>query len=121
MRHRARGTGGHRRGALLGIAIGAGLLVTTAAAWMLAVPREAPTTDLTVVSGARTAEILPLARRETRPTLDPARFTGKAAAAYQVARDIPEVLDQLQCYCACGSQYGHASLLSCYTDGHGST
>jgi hypothetical protein len=61
------------------------------------------------------------ARRETRPTLDPARFTGQAAAAYQVAREIPDVLDQLHCYCACGNQYGHGSLLSCYTDGHGAT
>lgn len=61
------------------------------------------------------------ARRETRPTLAPALFTGKAAQAYQVAREIPEVLDQLQCYCACTSQYGHVSLLSCYVDGHGST
>jgi hypothetical protein len=63
----------------------------------------------------------PVARRETRPTLDPASFSGKAALAYQVAREIPEVLDQLHCYCACGSQYGHVSLLSCYVDGHGST
>jgi hypothetical protein len=27
------------------------------------------------------------ARRETRPTLDPALFSGKVALAYQVARD----------------------------------
>lgn len=36
-----------------------------------------------------------LVRRERRPTLDPALFVGKAAAAHQVAREIPEVLDQL--------------------------
>ena len=60
-------------------------------------------------------------RRETRPTLDPAGFTGEIAAAYQVAREIPDVLDQLYCHCNCHSQYGHASLLSCYTDGHAST
>lgn len=63
----------------------------------------------------------PHVRRETRATLDPARFTGTALAAYRVAREIPDVLDQLQCYCACRSQYGHVSLLSCYADGHGST
>jgi hypothetical protein len=61
------------------------------------------------------------AHRETRATLDPAAFTGTVARAYQVAREIPDVLDQLTCYCACRSQYGHVSLLSCYTDGHGST
>jgi hypothetical protein len=63
----------------------------------------------------------PVARRETRPPLDPALFTGKAAQAYRVAREMPDVLDQLQCYCACGSEYGHVSLLSCYADGHGAT
>ena len=61
------------------------------------------------------------ARRELRATLDPARFTGTAQRAYQVAREIPDVLDRLQCYCACRSEYGHVSLLSCYADGHGST
>ena len=60
-------------------------------------------------------------RRETRPTLDPARFVGKAARAHQVAREIPEVLDQLYCYCHCDRSAGHRSLLSCYTDGHAAT
>ena len=60
-------------------------------------------------------------RRETRPTLAPASFSGEAAAAYREAREVPEVLDQLTCYCACRNQYGHVSLLSCYTDGHGAT
>jgi len=61
------------------------------------------------------------ARREARPTLDPAEFLGKARLAYQVAREIPDVLDQLRCYCECDRYYGHTSLLSCYTDQHGST
>ncbi len=71
-------------------------------------------------SGDIRADVTPVARKETRPTLDPAGFSGQAALAYQVAREIPEVLDQLQCYCAC-EQYGHVSLLSCYTSGHGAT
>ena len=61
------------------------------------------------------------ARRETRPTLDPARFVGKAAAAHRVARDIPDVLDTMYCYCECDKYSGHRSLLSCYTDGHAAT
>ena len=60
-------------------------------------------------------------RRETRPTLDPARFTGKAALAHQAAREIPDVLDQLHCYCGCDRDARHVSLLSCYTDGHAVT
>lgn len=59
--------------------------------------------------------------RETRPTLDPDRFVGKARLGHQVAREIPEVLDQLYCYCYCDRTVGHRSLLSCYTDGHAAT
>ena len=60
-------------------------------------------------------------RRETRPTLDPARFVGKAALAHQVAREIPATLDQLYCDCECDKHVGHKSLLSCDTDGHAAT
>jgi len=60
-------------------------------------------------------------RRETRPTLDPALFVGKARLAHQVAREIPDTLDQLYCYCECDKHMGHKSLLSCYTDGHAAT
>jgi len=77
-------------------------------------------TSTSGISGDTRLDVTPVARRETRPTLDPAGFSGQAALAYQVAREIPEVLDQLQCYCAC-EQYGHVSLLSCYTSGHGAT
>lgn len=55
---------------------------------------------------------------ETRPTLDPTQFTGKISQAYQVAREIPQVLDQIYCYCECQENYGHKSLLSCYVDLH---
>jgi hypothetical protein len=59
-------------------------------------------------------------RLERRPTLEPAAFTGKARRAYEVARQIPDVLDRLKCYCRC-EPYGHRSLLSCYTDDRAST
>jgi hypothetical protein len=60
-------------------------------------------------------------RRETRPTLSPALFVGKAATTHQIAQDIPDILDQLYCYCGCDKTSGHKSLLSCYTDGHAPT
>jgi|SRR5438093_4141201 len=60
-------------------------------------------------------------RRETRSTLDPARFTGNAALAHRAAREIPDVLDQLRCYCGCDRDARHVSLLSCYVDGHAAT
>jgi len=59
--------------------------------------------------------------RETRPTLSPALFKGTVRAAYQIARDIPEVLDQLYCHCHCKENFNHISLLTCYVDNHAST
>ena len=57
-------------------------------------------------------------RRETKLPLSPALFVGTIETAYQVAHDMPEVLDQLYCYCQCDKHSGHRSLLSCYTDHH---
>jgi hypothetical protein len=58
-------------------------------------------------------------RRETRPPLSPARFVGQTAVAYRIANEIPDILDQLYCYCECDKHLGHKSLLSCFTDDHG--
>ena len=59
--------------------------------------------------------------RETGTTLPPERFKGKARSAYEIARQIPEVLDRLYCYCRCKENVGHKNLLSCYVDTHAST
>ena len=53
------------------------------------------------------------------PTLPPEMFTGKAREAYQVAKEIPEVLSQVQCYCGCKESDGHQSNFFCFTDQHG--
>ncbi|MBI5902606.1 MAG: hypothetical protein HZB84_03860 [Deltaproteobacteria bacterium] len=55
---------------------------------------------------------------ETRMTLSPIEFTGATAHAYEIAREIPEVLDSLHCYCECKKNFGHKSLLTCYVDEH---
>lgn len=60
-------------------------------------------------------------RRETKTPLSPALFVGKTARAYRVANEIPDVLDQIYCYCECDKHMGHLSLLSCFTDSHGAT
>jgi hypothetical protein len=59
--------------------------------------------------------------RENRPTLSPARFTGRVKRAYEIAREIPEVVDHLYCYCRCRENFAHENLLSCYVDTHAST
>lgn len=51
-------------------------------------------------------------------TLPPESFSGKVKEAYEVAREIPEVLLQLPCYCWC-DRIGHGSLLDCFVDHHG--
>lgn len=56
-------------------------------------------------------------RREQRPTLWPSLFRGTVSLGYAVAMQIPDVLDQLRCYCDC-ERLGHMSLLSCFTDRH---
>jgi hypothetical protein len=53
-----------------------------------------------------------------KATLDPQQFFGKARQAYEVAREIPETLAQLPCYCYCDQGMGHKSLHSCYESDH---
>lgn len=62
-----------------------------------------------------------LRKGESRETLDPAQFEDpKIRKAYQVAQDIPWVLDSIYCFCYCHESpaFRHTSLLSCYVDLH---
>ena len=43
---------------------------------------------------------------ETRPTLSPALFVGKAARTYKIAREKPELIDSIYCYCNCKKNFG---------------
>jgi len=51
-------------------------------------------------------------------TVDPSLFKGKAKQAYQIAREIPQVLAQMPCFCECEA-FGHENLLDCFIDHHG--
>ena len=117
--HATRGRSRHARLLALGL-VGLALVLGLAAiaAWRGA--RETAETTPALTRPAADADAT-VARRETRPTLDPALFVGKARAAHQVAREIPDVLDRLYCYCECDKHAGHKSLLSCFTDGHAAT
>ena len=57
---------------------------------------------------------------ETRPIMSDAVFTGRVAKAYRIAAEIPKVIDSLFCYCYCKKNHGHKTLLTCYTNKHGS-
>jgi len=67
---------------------------------------------------AQTAQHQPLPKPNVT-TLDPAGFTGKTKAAYEAAREVPEVLAQLPCYCGCMSGFNHRNNLDCFHDDHG--
>lgn len=51
-------------------------------------------------------------------TLDPNLLKGKARKAYEIAKEIPQVLVQMPCFCECEA-YGHKNLLDCFIDNHG--
>lgn len=64
-----------------------------------------------------------LRKGETRTTLDPGYFPdARVKQAYQVAKDIPWILDSIYCFCMCKESptFRHKSLLSCFVDNHAS-
>lgn len=52
-------------------------------------------------------------------TLNPNQFEGDTRLAYEAARNHPEVLAQLHCYCGCQEHEGHKNLLDCFRTDHG--
>lgn len=55
------------------------------------------------------------------PMLDPAQFEDEGVRlAYATAREEPELIAQLPCYCHCDRGMGHKSLHSCFEDQHAS-
>jgi len=86
-------------------------------------PRSSSTSPLAVPSSADNAAAIIPAHYESPPsnlppTLAPETFPGKTREAYQAAKDIPETLAQVPCYCHCDRGMGHKSLHSCFEDDH---
>ena len=52
-------------------------------------------------------------------TLSPELFTGNERLAYKAAKEIPQTLAQLPCYCHCDRSQNHKSLHSCFESEHG--
>ncbi len=80
------------------------------------------TIGVSEVMAQKTVKDESLRRGETRSTLDPNMFSNYATIkrAYQIAKEIPWVLDSIYCYCFCEDSpaFKHKSLLSCYLDNH---
>lgn len=62
----------------------------------------------------------PPSRSTLGPTLPPEQFTGLTRDAYRAAREIPQTIAQMPCYCHCDRGMGHKSLYSCFEDDHAS-
>ncbi|MFQ6089567.1 MAG: CYCXC family (seleno)protein [Candidatus Methanofastidiosia archaeon] len=70
-------------------------------------------------SGKNTQEVareIPVGDGKVYETLSPSFFSGKIAKGYRVAKEDPELLSKLFCYCYCEM----GSLLGCYKDDHAS-
>ena len=70
--------------------------------------------------------VLPARPKTPRPvTLNPESFASnqnpEVYNAYRAAKDVPEVLEHMPCYCGCFASSGHRNNLDCYTDNHGVT
>lgn len=108
---RRRSSKADQKGSVRGIAVAILLVALGGGAWLWAV---SPT-----VTDADPRYVLPATPRVPRPrTLDPAQFMGKTREAYQAARDYPELLERMPCYCGCYQSAGHQNNLDCYTDQH---
>jgi Protein of unknown function with PCYCGC motif len=68
---------------------------------------------------SKNAAARPVLPKPDVTTLDPEQFSGKARLAYAAAREVPEVLVHLPCYCGCMSGFGHRNNLDCFHDEHG--
>lgn len=53
------------------------------------------------------------------PILPAEQFFGPAREGYEKAKEIPQLLAQLPCYCECDLHMGHKSLQSCFSSDHG--
>ena len=67
----------------------------------------------------RGGRALPAIPRRPRPTtLSPTLFEGKTAQAYRIAKEVPELVEQMSCYCGCNKSHRHQNNLDCYVDRH---
>ena len=65
--------------------------------------------------------IVPTGRSDAAAVLPPEQFTGRVRNAYWIATQIPEVLNQLYCWCGCIDRGEHRSSLQCFEDMMGVT
>jgi hypothetical protein len=88
--------------------------------WVVWSDNSAPVEQTAAVTPPPNLPLQPVDNTSTQ-TMSPEYFQDpKARAAYQVAKDIPEVLQELPCFCGCMVAHGHKNNLFCFRDEHGS-
>lgn len=110
-------TPAQKRGLSVGLLITAGAALGFAAT-VVFISSNRPSS----VSG-KAPVIAPTGRSDASAVLDPASFSGaQQRHAYMAAREIPDVLNQLYCWCHCREStiFHHRSLLECFESDHGS-
>jgi hypothetical protein len=82
------------------------VLILSAIAWVSMRNTNAPAGDTVAMKAA--------------DVLSPDSFTDeKTRAAYQAAKDYPEVIEQMPCFCGCKQSFNHDNNLFCFKDQHG--
>jgi hypothetical protein len=59
---------------------------------------------------AHAMHVMPAARYASMPGV---------GEVYEMAAEMPEMLDGVYCYCFCHNNFGHYSLLDCFLEDHG--
>lgn len=59
------------------------------------------------------------ASESRKDVLEPSQFFGLASFGYASAKQCPEIMEKLFCYCGCDLTDSHTSLLDCFTSAHG--
>ena len=79
--------------------------------------------SVSTIPSLRNRLVLPARPQRPRPfTLSPDRYTEpETKRAYQAAKDVPDVLEGVPCYCGCYANSGHRNNLDCFKDSHGET
>ena len=82
-------------------------------------PPEAASTN----PALRNRLVLPAVPQRPRPiTLPPEQFTDpEVRLAYEAAKETPDALESVACYCGCFAEARHRNNLDCYKDNHGVT
>ena len=91
----------------------------------LAARESAPSRVSTTTSpsfGPRKVTLPAIPRRPRPATMAPERYSDpNIRKSYEIAKNNPDLLEKMACYCGCYQNPGHTNNLDCFVDAHGET